>query len=346
MARKLTIPNREELSALAYQLGWAATKRLPEPVAERLFNFFADVASGWGKGPDQLRRNLSRVVGPEKVTRDLVRRSMRSYLRYWKEAFRLPSMVGDSLAARLDAGFDSPVSKQRVAEAVAEGKGLILTLPHSGNWDMAGVWLVHNHGQFATVAERLKPESLFDAFVSFRNGLGFEVLPLTGGDVPPMQRLEEVLRSGGIVCLMGERDLTGRGVTVDFFGEQTSMPAGPAKLAQKTGAALHVAHSFFGNRSDEWGFSVGPRIPTDRPTEEVAQDIADGFERNIAAHPADWHMLQPLFFADLSAKRRARLGLDPNPGAGQESAGATEPNGGPSATGSNGGPSVSGGESQ
>src|SRR5699024_9755423 len=154
---------------------------------------------------------------PENVTRDLLRRAMLSYLRYWKEAFRLPSMAGDDLAVTLDRGFDSPVSKQRVAAAVEVGRGLILTQPHSENWDMTGVWLVHTHGGFATVAERLKPESLFEAFVRYRNQLGFEVLPLTGGQQPPMSRLEEVLRDGGIVCLMGERDLTGRGIPVDFF---------------------------------------------------------------------------------------------------------------------------------
>lgn len=313
MTKKLSLPSGEDLSALAYQLGWAATKRLPEPVAAALFDLIADAASGRGKGPEQLRRNLSRVVGPENVTRDLVRRAMRSYLRYWKEAFRLPSMVSDDLATKLDQGFDSPVSKQRVAEAVAEGRGLILTLPHSGNWDMAGVWLVHTHGGFATVAERLKPESLFEAFVHYRNQLGFEVLPLTGGQQPPMARLEKVLRAGGVVCLMGERDLTGRGIPVDFFGERTSMPAGPAMLAHKTGAALHVAHSFFGEAPDQWGFSVGPRIDADRPLAEVAQDIADGFAQNIAAHPADWHMLQPLFYDDLSEARRARLAAEEAP---------------------------------
>lgn len=301
---------REQLSASAYRFGWAVTKRIPPAIARSMFDCLADLASRNGKGPEQLRRNLSRVVGPENVTRDLVRRSMRSYLRYWREAFQLPSIAGPDLGQQLGAGFE-PGSTQHVADSINAGKGVILTLPHAGNWDMAGVWLVQMHGQFTTVAERLKPESLFDAFVEFRNSLGFEVLPLTGGAEPPMRRLEEVLRSGGVVCLMGERDLTGRGVPVDFFDETASLPAGPATLAKKTGAALHTASSYFTtvHGEDNWGFKVGAPIDTSGTVEKVTQEIARQFEANIAQHPADWHMLQPLFHSDLSDRRKQKMGL-------------------------------------
>src|SRR5699024_9421729 len=129
--------------------------------------------------------------------------------------------------------------------AMDAGKGAVLVLPHSGNWDVAGVWLVHTWGRFATVAERLKPESLFRRFVDYREKLGFEVFPLSGGEEPPFAALRERLRQGKVVCLLGERDLTGRGVPVEFFGERTSMPAGPAKLAAETGAALLPVHCWF-----------------------------------------------------------------------------------------------------
>ena len=103
---------------------------------------------------------------------------------------------------------------------------------------MAGVWLAQTHGTFTTVAERLEPESLYKRFIGYREGLGFEVLPSSGGERPPFEVLCERLRAGGVVCLMAERDLTRTGVEVDFFGEPTRMPAGPAKLAIATGAAL------------------------------------------------------------------------------------------------------------
>ena len=128
------------------------------------------------------------------------------------------------------------------AAGLDAGRGAIMALPHSGNWDMAGVWLAQNFGTFTTVAERLKPESLYQRFLDYRESLGFEVLPLTGGERPPFEVLAERLRDNGIVCLMADRDLTRTGVQVDFFGEPTRMPAGPAKLAIETGAALLPAH--------------------------------------------------------------------------------------------------------
>lgn len=304
-----------EASALAYRAGWAVTRLLPQQVADRLFDTIADVASHQGVGPEQLRANLGRVVGDANVTRRLVRDSMRSYLRYWKEAFRLPSMSGPDkvadLTATLRAGF-APADIERLAAAHARGRGVVLTLPHSGNWDMAGVWLVNTFGQFTTVAERLKPESLFEAFVDYRESLGFEVLPLSGGEQPPFARLREVLRGGGIVCLLGERDLSGKGVEVDFFGERTSMPAGSCRLAQETGAAVIPVHSYFTDGG--WGLVIGEEIDSTLPLTEMVQQQADQFAANIAAHPADWHMLQPLWFGDLSDRRRRILGLDDTDG--------------------------------
>lgn len=304
---------KEQLSALGYKAGWKFTAALPDPVARRLFDLIADIASDKGKGPEQLRKNLARVVGPENVTRDLVRRSMRSYMRYWREAFRLPKLASPEFAAGIDKDI-VPGGEDRVRAAYNKGKGLILTLPHSGNWDMAGMWLVQNFAPFTTVAERLKPESLFEAFVEYRESLGFEIIALTGSEVPPLARMEEVLRGGGIVCLMGERDMSGHGVDVEFFGETTSLPAGPALLAQRTGAALiPVGISFRGGSSDpaggpeHWHFDVGDVLDADRPLSDIVQDIADHFAAFIAENPEDWHMLQPLWHADLSERRRARM---------------------------------------
>lgn len=317
------------LADLMYAAGWSITQRLPERVAAAMFERIADYASKNGRGPEQLRRNLERVVPPGECTDELVRDAMRSYLRYWREAFRLPTMIRnrEELVARVDAGFD-PDSRRRVAETVARGRGTIFALPHAGNWDMAGVWLVAKYGTFTTVAERLRPESLFHRFVAFREGLGFRVLAHEGraGSAGPalMADLEAVLRSGGVVCLLGERDLTGRGVPVTFFGETTSMPAGPAALAQRTGADLMVAGVSFTDLTDGdetsvyyrgkkrryregWRMRVSAPIDTDpaRPLADVVQDLAAEFERDIAAHPRDWHMLQPLWLTDV-ARRKER----------------------------------------
>lgn len=299
---------RQRLTALGYLAGWRLLGALPWSVAWPAFRAGADIVSGSGKGMDMLRRNLTRVVGPENVARELVRDSVRSYARYWLEAFRLPRIVQDdtALAHYMSTGVDGI---EHVEAALAQGNGVVLTLPHSGNWDLAGLWLVQDYSTFTTVAERLKPEELFDAFVAYRESLGFEVFPLTGGRRAPYPRLKEVLRDNGIVCLLGERDLRRRGVPVTFFGEETTFPAGPAKLAMETGAALLVAHAWFtdGPEGPGWGLKVDPPIAVDT-LEPTVQRLADAFAANIAAHPADWHMLQPLWPSDVPPQPRRHPG--------------------------------------
>ncbi|KAB1503730.1 phosphatidylinositol mannoside acyltransferase [Corynebacterium sp. 320] len=308
---------RQRISAWGYIAGWKVTAALPDRLARAMFNGIADLASKKGTQPEQLRKNLARVVGEDNVTTDLMRRSMRSYMRYWREAFRLPTMAGHDLANRVNEGFvDS--GNETVLEAIKAGQGLVLVLPHMGNWDMAGMWLVDRAGPFSTVAERLKPESLFDAFVEYRESLGFEIIAHEGTQESPFHMLEKRLNQGGIVCLMGDRDLSGHGVPVRFFGETAFMPRGAALLAQRTGARLIVAGLGFDETADgheRWVQRVREITNLDRPVEEIVQEQASIFEEFISAHPADWHMLQPLFAADLSDRRRARLGLDPEGGA-------------------------------
>lgn len=287
-----------------YATGWLAVRALPEFAARTAFDAGAHYAARRG-GPAQLRKNLARVTGvaPAEVPDALMRDSLASYGRYWREAFRLPSMNLRELAVELDAAFRGA---EHLDAALAEGRGAVCALPHSGNWDMAGVWFTQTRGTFATVAERLEPESLYRRFVRYRESLGFEVLPLSGGERPPFEVLCDRLRDNGLVCLMADRDLTRTGVPVDFFGEATRMPAGPAKLAVATGAALLPVHCWFEGAG--WGFEVFP--PLDCGSGDVGaitQALADRFAANIAARPEDWHMMQPQWLADLSEARQARL---------------------------------------
>jgi lauroyl/myristoyl acyltransferase len=293
----------ERVSDLGYAAGWRLVRALPEGMAESLFNWGADRAARRG-GPDQLRRNLARVLGvpAAEVPDELIRDSLRSYARYWREAFRLPAMDQRELGSRLDSLVHG---QEHLNKAMADGKGVVLALPHSGNWDMAGVWAVQHWGTVTTVAERLKPESLYLRFLEYRESLGFEIFPLSGGERPPFEQLAERLRENRLVCLLGERDLAKHGVPVTFFGEPTRMPAGPAKLAIETGAALLPVHCYF--EGDGWGFQVDPPVDTAGGVAAATQALADRFAANIADHPADWHMLQPLWVADLSEGRLARM---------------------------------------
>jgi len=290
------------LTDWGYAAGWRVVRAMPELVARNVFGAGAHYTARNG-GPKQLRKNLARVLGvePARVPDGLIRASLASYARYWREAFRLPTMDHEALGREL-----SVLDIERVWAALDAGRGAILALPHSGNWDMAGVWLAQNHGTFTTVAERLKPESLYHRFIAYRESLGFEVLPLTGGQRPPFEVLCERLRDNRVVCLMAERDLSRTGVQVNFFGEPTRMPAGPAKLAVETGAALFPVHCWY--EPGGWGMQVYPELDTSSgDVTVITQALADRFARNIAAHPADWHMMQPQWLADLSEERRARL---------------------------------------
>ncbi|KQU47734.1 lipid A biosynthesis lauroyl acyltransferase [Rhodococcus sp. Leaf278] len=294
----------DRASDLGYAAGWRLVRSLPEGVARGLFDRGADIAATRNGGPNQLRRNLARVLGttPGEVPDELIRDSVRSYARYWREAFRLPSMDLAAQAAVIDRCVNG---QEHLEAALASGKGAVLALPHSGNWDMAGMWLVRKHGGLSTVAERLKPESLYQRFVAYRESLGFEIFPLSGGEQPPLRALSERLRENKVVCLLGERDLAKHGVPVTFFGEPTRMPAGAAKLAIDTGATLLPVHGYFDG--DGWGFDISPAVDVSQGIDVATQALADHFAAGIRSHPADWHMLQPLWMSDWSAERRARI---------------------------------------
>jgi lauroyl/myristoyl acyltransferase len=296
---------QERLTDSLYGLGWGAVKRLPEPAAVRLGRTIADLA--WrqrGKGVLRLESNYARVVpdaSPERL-RELSRAGMRSYLRYWMESFRLPAWSPQ----RIRDGF-TPEDVHHLTDGLASGRGVILALPHMANWDLAGAWVTTALGTpFTTVAERLRPESLYDRFVAYREGLGMEVLPHNGGAAFGI--LARRLRAGGLVCLVAERDLSSSGVEVTFFGERTRIPAGPALLAQQTGALLLPVTLWYDDTPVMRG-RVHPPIEVPESgtraekTSVMAQALADVFASGIAEHPEDWHMLQRLWLTDLDPAR-------------------------------------------
>jgi phosphatidylinositol dimannoside acyltransferase len=291
----MSVPLREGLVDAGFGAGWRLVRALPAPVAAGAFAAGADLAT-WrrGSGVRQLRRNLGRVVpaASEHELDALVRAGMRSYARYWCETFRLPAMDTVALRERLGPLI---AGKEHLEAGLDAGRGVIIALPHSGNWDVAGVWLAGRCNGFTAVVERLRPESLYRRFVAFRGGLGFEIVPTTGGPEPVADVLARRLREGGAVCLVADRALSGGGVRVSFFGEPARMPSGPAKLAQLTGAALLPAGLWF--TPGGWGFRVHPRVDVS-DVRAATQAVADVFAAEIAEHPQDWHMLQPLWTAD------------------------------------------------
>jgi phosphatidylinositol dimannoside acyltransferase len=300
---------KERLITTGYSLGWSVVCKLPESWARRAFQFFGDLA--WrreGKLVRQLEANLVRVLGPDvdgKKLRAVSREGMRSYARYWLEVFRLPVMPVERLVdgMRAEGPFDEAFGY------MAQGRGVVFALPHTGNWDQAGAYIMaKGAGSITAVVERLKPEAVYEKFVAFREGLGMEVLPASGG-ARPFGILAQRLRAGRVVVLVADRDVTGTGIEVDFFGEKCMMQPGSAALAVQTGAALMPVVLWFDG--DGWGVRIGSAIPVpELPSrkERVAammQDVARFFEDGIREHPQDWHMLQPLFVSDLDPERQA-----------------------------------------
>ncbi|MCX5016404.1 phosphatidylinositol mannoside acyltransferase [Streptomyces sp. NBC_00555] len=287
-----------------YGLGWAGVKKLPEPAAVALGRRIADfVWKRRGKSVLRLESNLARVVPdatPERL-RELSHAGMRSYMRYWMESFRLPAM--DTKRFSTDVQF---TDEHLLREALDSGRGVIVALPHLANWDLAGAWAIgHMKAPFTTVAERLKPETLYDRFVAYRESLGMEVLPHSGGAA--FGTLARRLRSGGMVCLVADRDLSASGVEVDFFGSPARMPAGPALLAQQTGAVLLPATLHYGDTPKMYG-RIHPEVEVPKAgtriekTAAMTQALADAFAWGIAEHPEDWHMLQRLWLDDLEER--------------------------------------------
>jgi lauroyl/myristoyl acyltransferase len=304
------VSRRDRWQTRGFIVGATLARVLPEGLLRPIFRVIADVI--WrrhGRSVQQLERNLRRVVGdaiPAPEFSALTRRAMRSYGRYWLEFFRLPTFSRGRILDRMM--FEG---EEFLAQALAGGRGVVLALPHSGNWDHAGAWLVLRGYPFTTVAERLKPEELFDRFVAARERVGMEVLPLTGGGRTTFALLLARLRAGKTLCLVADREFGDGGIEVSFFGEPAMMPAGPASLALATGAALLPACLWYSDEGGPGGSWCGWMREEIKPPAEgdkrakiaaMTQALADRFAEGIAAHPQDWHMLQPMWLADVQAR--------------------------------------------
>jgi lauroyl/myristoyl acyltransferase len=283
------------LTDAGFAAGWHAVRLLPEPAARAAFDRAGRWAAGRdGKGTRQLRANLRVVTGgrlSEPELDDLTTRALRSYARYWQEAFRLPTLRSERIVAGTEV-----LGLEHVEKARAGGRPLVMVLPHSGTWDAAGVWFIDwLSGPFMTVAERLEPESLYERFVAYRESLGFRVVPLTGGPRSSTEVLRDWLTEGGVTCLLVDRNLGSGGVPVQFFGRAATMPGGAALLAAQTGAALVPTVLQFTERG--WRQVFSPEVPVDGPGRlkdrvgGAMQSVADAFAASIRDRPEDWHML-------------------------------------------------------
>jgi KDO2-lipid IV(A) lauroyltransferase len=294
----------DTLVSFGFGAGWSAVRRMPEKTAYSLFDRVADTM--WtrkGSSVLRLESNLRRVVpdADDAEIRVLSRQGMRSYMRYWCDAFRLPGWSRERILDSIRI-----IDDHHLADGLATGRGVVVALPHMGNWDHAGAWATLAHSPVVTVAERLKPEDLYEKFLAFRRGLGMDVIPLTGGD-PVFPYLSQKLREGNLVALLGDRDLSNSGVPVRFFGSKAKFPAGPAALAVDTGAVLLTAQLYLEDGHNVVRFFPQVEVPTEgersRRIFRATQLVADQIEVSIRERPTDWHMLQRLWVDDLDPSK-------------------------------------------
>jgi KDO2-lipid IV(A) lauroyltransferase len=294
----------DALVSFGFGAGWSAVRRMPEKTAYSMFERIADTMwSRRGGSVLRLESNLRRVVpdADDAEIRVLSRQGMRSYMRYWCEAFRLPGWSREHIVDSIRI-----IDDHYLADGLATGRGVVVALPHMGNWDHAGAWATLAHSHVVTVAERLKPEDLYEKFLAFRRGLGMDVIPLTGGD-PVFPYLSQKLHEGNLVALLGDRDLSNSGVPVQFFGSKAKFPAGPAALAVDTGAVLLTAQLYLEDGHNVVRFHPPVEVPTEgersRRIFRTTQLVADQIEVSIRERPTDWHMLQRLWVDDLDPSK-------------------------------------------
>ena len=284
---------KDNIAAYAYFAGWRIVRWLPERTAYNLAYAAADfLTKRNGKNVSRLRSNLKRVK-PDITSLDLdllVFTAMRSYMRYWCDTFRFPDWSPERVR-----GTVTVTNEHLLLDAISTKTGVIVSLPHAGNWDHAGAYFCAKGIPLVTVAERLKPEKLFLKFLQYRQAMGMEVLPLDGR---VLGTLAQRLRQGALVALVADRDLSRTGIDVEFFGGPSRMPAGPALLALKTNAPLITAFVSYTDSGIHIDFKliILPSAGSEaQKVSEIVQMTAKHFEEGISEHPEDWHMLQRIW---------------------------------------------------
>ncbi|MFP5577867.1 MAG: phosphatidylinositol mannoside acyltransferase [Acidimicrobiia bacterium] len=290
----------------AFQAASAVAAKVPPPVLGPLARL-----GGTGAAiPDATRRMLVarhlRRADPSLqglALRRAVNKTFESYAAYWLEAFRLPTLS----PAELDAGM-SYEGYEHLERSLHRGKGTILVLPHLGGWEWTGFWFTRVVGvPITAVVERLEPPELFEWFNEFRTNLGMHIVPL-GPDAG--REVIKALKRNDLVCLLSDRDIDGSGVEVEFFGERTTLPAGPATLALRTGCDLVPGAMFQQPRGGHHAVVRPPMVVERRDglrqdVARITQDIAHELESLIRMDPTQWHLMSPNWPSDHEALAEA-----------------------------------------
>lgn len=286
--------------------GWVCS-HLPHRAVDALCDLSATAVMGVSHVPivgstprrwkTMLLRHMRRAQ-PDASSADLSRASrdaVASYMRYWIELLAMPHFSQQDIAKRCtQEGFE------HIASALEAKKGAVIAIPHLGGWEFGGAWLSSRIGRVVAVAEKLEPPELYEWFVDQRSRLGIDIVPL---DSKAGAAMLECLHAGRVVALPCDRDLPGNGVVVDFFGETTTLPAGPVTLAMRSGAPLLPAAIYY-QPGGKHHVVIRPELQLDRSgrfRQDVArhtQRLANELESLVRNKPSDWHLLSPNWPSD------------------------------------------------
>jgi KDO2-lipid IV(A) lauroyltransferase len=279
---------------LAYLFTWRLIGFLPGKIAYALGARVSDyIFKKNGKGVKRLRSNYARVAPSlsDMELNQLTKMGMRSYLRYWIDTFRLNTWSKEQILKTTTV-----INEHLLRDPINTKQGCLVVLPHAGNWDHAAAYFCSTGINLSTVAEKLKPEAIFLKFLAYRESIGIEVLHTEQKVIPT---LVERLKSGKLVALVADRDLSKSGIEVDFFGGVAKMPSGPARLILDSDAAFISAYITYNKEGITIELQeIGP-VPkigtTDEKVKALTQLMANNFADGIKRTPVDWHMLQRIW---------------------------------------------------
>ena len=283
-----------------YKLGSLLSKGIPGFLSGTVGSLIGLPTSiGMRDKRKMVERHMRRVRPQASSTeiRRLTQQVFDSYARYYLESFRLPALSTEQVAASMTVeGYH-----ENLLPALERGNGVILALPHLGGWEWAGRWAADLGNKMTVVVEPIEPPELFEWFADLRRKFGMTVIPL-GPEAGPA--VLKALRNNEVLCLLSDRDITGGGIEVEFFGEKTTLPAGPATLALRTGAALLPSAAYFTDRGVGHLGVIGAPMNCERQgklradVQRITQDLAYELEKLIQRAPEQWHLLQPNWPSD------------------------------------------------
>ncbi len=278
-----------------YRFGRLASSAIPDAALFRLAEVAGTaVARANGNKRAVVRRNIARVVDHD--IDHMVDEAFRSYARYWTEALRLPKPGGREIAKRTTVE-----GLENLSRYLDAGRGVVFVSPHLGSYDVAGAWLATNGWRVLAVAEELEPPELFEMFCALRRSIGVEIVP--AGKASSARALLSALHSGASVGLVADRDIAGSGIEIEFFGEKTLLPNGPAVLALRTGSPIVVGALLQRPGGRYHAVALEPIEVEETKSDpakvrELTEEVARRMESLISREPGQWHLFQPNWPSD------------------------------------------------